>query len=109
MKYETITKTNNFEKLVRKLTRIIKKHTKLNDKIVIMIVDRIMNMIIIKKKNDVNTKILHALVYLYTTSEIEKMNRSNKIIIFLKNIFLNKRWKRNPEVAQQQIVTRSQI
>ena len=88
MKYETTTTTNNFEKLVRKLTRVIKKHTKLNDKIVIMMVDSIMNMIIIKNKYDVNTKIQHALVYLYTTSELEKM-KSNKFIMFFKNIFLH--------------------
>ena len=107
MKYQT-TKTNDFEKLVRKLTRVVKQNTNYNDEIVIVMVDNMINMLIIDDY-DVNAKILHALVYLYTTTEIERMNNSNRILMFLKNIFLIKRWKRNPEVAQQQIVTRSQI
>ena len=107
MKYQT-TKTNDFEKLVRKLTRVVKQNTNYNDENVIMMVDNMINMLIIDDY-DANAKILHALVYLYTTSEIEKM-KSNRYIMFFKKIFFNiKTWKRNPEVAQQQIVTRSQI
>tara|TARA_Y100000389_G_C17378390_1_gene472944 strand:- start:160 stop:483 length:324 start_codon:yes stop_codon:yes gene_type:complete len=101
-------KTNDYEKLVRKLTRVIKQNTNYNDVNVIVMVDNMIDMLIIDDY-DVNAKILHAFVYLYTTSELEKM-KSNRFVMFFKKIFFYiKRWKRNPEVAQQRIVTRSQI
>ena len=71
MKYQT-SKTNDFEKLVRKLTRVVKQNTNYSDEIVIVMVDNMIDMLIIDDY-DVNAKILHAFVYLYTTSELEKI------------------------------------
>ncbi len=105
MKFQT-TKTTDFEKLVRKMTRVVKQNTNYNDDDIIILIDNIIEVLIINDY-EVNRKILYALVYLYTTTEIERMNNSNIIIMFLKNIFINKIWKRNQEVAQQQIVIRS--
>ena len=103
-------KTNCFKQFVRKLTRVIKEETNYNDETIITIVDDFISTWIVKDHN-VNAKILHALVYLYTTNALERMKQPNRIIAyFKKNIYFNiKRWKRNPEVARQQIVTRSQI
>lgn len=105
MKFQT-TKTTDFEKLVRKMTRVVKQNTNYNDDDIIILIDNIIEVLIINDY-EVNRKILYALVYLYTTTEIERMNNSNIIIMFLKNIFINKIWKRNQEVARQQSVIRS--
>ena len=105
MKFQT-TKTTDFEKLVRKMTRVVKQNTNYNDDDIIILIDNIIEVLIINDY-EVNRKILYALVYLYTTTEIERMNNSNIIIMFFKNIFINKIWKRNQEVARQQIVIRS--
>ena len=105
MKYQT-DKTKDFEKLVRKMTRVVKQNTNYEDDDIIILIDNIIKVLIINDY-EVNRKILNALVYLYTTTEIEKINNSNIIIMFIKNIFKNKIWKRNQEVVQQQIVIRS--
>lgn len=105
MKYQ-MDKTNDFEKLVRKMTCVVKQNTNYDDDDIIILIDNIIKVLIINDY-EVNRKILNALVYLYTTTEIEKINNSNIIIMFIKNIFKNKIWKRNQEVVQQQIVIRS--
>ena len=105
MKYQT-DKTKDFEKLVRKMTRVVKQNTNYEDDDIIILIDNIIKVLIINDY-EVNRKILNALVYLYTTTEIEKINNSNIIIMFIKNIFKNKIWKRNQEVVKQQIVIRS--
>lgn len=79
------TKPKNFEVLVRQLTRVIKKNTKYNDDDIIIMVDNMINVLITTNIDDPNfIKLSCALVYLYTTSELEKFKSSYNIFSMLK-------------------------
>lgn len=80
-----LTKPKNFEVLVRQLTRVIKKNTKYNDDDIIIMVDNMINVLITTNIDDPTfIKLSCVLVYLYTTSELDKINNSYNIFSMFK-------------------------